>query len=1150
MKSVLVVRISLSFAFTALLCAVYWKTQEAPAASAFAKNDPNVIWSIGERDNSGDEFSLGSADHLTYEVAPNAKSAEWKERQDAGPHPYRVRFQLASVPASPVVLAIDGFFMGLAPKGIVITVNSKRGFFRIPMEGGRDLDQRQANTILYARAPLRIPLDPALLKAGGNELAISFDGADGTFYYDALRLEKTPAAVDDLSASIEPTIFYRESGGQLREVTRIVVQHRQPLKDFAVSLKTGDATFHRQDPGDDYDFGERVIEAEVPALAHPTPYTLTVQDRVFRGEFRPEKKWKLFAGLKIHNDIGFTDLQQNVEELDTRNIDRLLQMLPLHPFYKFNLETSWLVDNYLNSRRPERTRLLLNAAARDQVGVSGLYLNLLTGLCSGEEYYRALYFSKSLQRRYGVPMKFACLTDTPSQPWSTPSILADAGIAGFALGSNQHRGMLLQNSTLNEDSPFYWEGPDGRRVMAWFARSYAQIERIAGSHASVDRMSRSIPQFLARYRRGNYPVDAVYVYGLGGDNADIGDGSIGAIEAWNRAYAYPKIVAATDADYYAYLSKNFNGKLPVFRGDGGAYWHDAAGTSTAATVTNRDTQRLLPITEMIAAWATLFDPQIAYPASELRSAWNDVMFYDEHTWGAHNSMTQPDRQFVADQWEFKQAHVLRSHWAANNLLTRAMNRLVQYISVDGPTMFAFNPDARPRTDAIEIELEPNRELVDTATGQTVPFDVVVEQNGWRRIRFLAGPVPGLGYKAYAVRRGRAVPSANAQENGWEAESRYYRVTLDPATGAVQHLWDKELKRDLVDGSAPFHLNELVYAAGGEQQRIIRDMFPYKPTQLDVTGQTGARLIENVRTPLGQRIRIEAHAKNVPLIESEIILYEGMKRIDIRDHIRKDDIRAKEAIYFAFPFRVAPPQLMYQVHNAWVRPNDDQLPGACREWFTTQNLVVSRDSDVTIAFATPDAPLVTLTDINRGRWPTHLDISNGHVYSYLTNNYWSMNIKASQGGDIRFRYSITSRRDLDLAALGSFDSETRSGLAGYPYYDWGNVRNAVGKKILPAVQGSFFEVDATNATISAFKQAEDGNGYILRLRETAGRDGVAKLRSPLFRILAATSANGVEESQTPLAVNAGNVEIPLKANRFSTVRLQLSPYSAALAVGRR
>ena len=191
-----------------------------------------------------------------------------------------------------------------------------------------------------------------------------------------------------------------------------------------------------------------------------------------------------------------------------------------------------------------------------------------------------------------------------------------------------------------------------------------------------------------------------------------------------------------------------------------------------------------------------------------------------------------------------------------------------------------------------------------------------------------------------------------------------------------------------------------------------------------------------------------------------------------------------------------------------------------------------DEKATIAFATPDIPLVTLSDINRGRWPEHLDITNGHVFSYVTNNYWSMNIKASQGGDISFRYSITSRKDLDYDALGRFDSETRSGLALYPHL----ARIEVGERQLPASSGRFFEIDAANAQVSAFKKAEDGNGYILRLKETSGREGAARLRSPLFRIASAFLTDGVEENKRPLALNANGLEIPLRANAFSTVRL--------------
>src|SRR6266581_3132508 len=65
-------------------------------------------------------------------------------------------------------------------------------------------------------------------------------------------------------------------------------------------------------------------------------------------DFTPAKQWKIFICPKVHNDIGYTDLQPHVNELDNRNTDTVLEVLKKYPFYKFNFETSWLVDNYLD----------------------------------------------------------------------------------------------------------------------------------------------------------------------------------------------------------------------------------------------------------------------------------------------------------------------------------------------------------------------------------------------------------------------------------------------------------------------------------------------------------------------------------------------------------------------------------------------------------------------------------------------------------------------------------------------------------------------------------------------------------------------------------------------------------------------------------
>ena len=341
-----------------------------------------------------------------------------------------------------------------------------------------------------------------------------------------------------------------------------------------------------------------------------------------------------------------------------------------------------------------------------------------------------------------------------------------------------------------------------------------------------------------------------------------------------------------------------------------------------------------------------------------------------------------------------------------------------------------------------------------------------------------------------------------------------------------------------DKGAPYKLNELLYVTGGERSRMLQDMRTLPEARLEIGHPAGARILESAITPHGRRIRILARAKHLPEIETEVTLYDNLKRVDIVNRLRKEETRAKEAVYFAFPFRVSPPELAYQVQNAWVRPNEDQLPGACREWFTTQNLVRARDSGIVIAWATPDAPLITLTDVNRGRWLKHLPVENGHVFSYAMNNYWFTNYKAAQGGEFTFRYFITSGASLSAEDLARFDQETRSPLVGYPYYDFGNVRVRPAKRRMPAAQGSFFEIEAAHAQVTAFKPAEDGDGFILRLRETAGKAGAARLKSPVFPLAAATLTSGVEDDISSLAVKENAVKVPLKPHAFSTVRLKL------------
>jgi hypothetical protein len=716
--------------------------------------------------------------------------------------------------------------------------------------------------------------------------------------------------------------------------------------------------------------------------------------------------------------------------------------------------------------------------------------------------------------------------------------LNDAGIGGFSIGSNQHRGQILLASPLAENSPFHWEGADGRTVLVWYARVYGQLLRLVGDRGTPERLRRSLPQFMARFVRDDYPLDTLLLYGLSGDNMEIRDGEAALFREWAREYAYPRLIASTHAEYFDHVRAS-GAELPTYRGDGGAYWEDGAGSSAAETARNRDSQRLLPAAETVAALATALVASQRFPKEQFAAAWRDLLFYDEHTWGANRSITQPDRDIVRGQWTFKRAYADRAHIATHALWLGGIGRLARHVTIEGQTLFVFNADVIARPAVVETDLDPGVTLVDPTSGATLPMRVVRRNAGYDTVRFVVPEVPALGYRAFTLGRARAA-ELPASRDSWEIASKHYRVRLDPASGAIVELEDRALQRQLVDPHAPFRLNQLVYVSGGEGSRVVNNnIAPEANLKLD--GASDAMLVRNT----GDSITVRSRAPKVPEIETTITVYDELRRVDIANRVVEDETRAKEAVYFAFPFQVGTPQLSYETQAGWVRPNEDQLPGAAREWFATQNVVLARGDRVTVAWASLDTPLVTLTDINRGKWLTELPVSNAHLYAYAMNNYWVTNYKASQGGEFRFRFSITSAAKIDPVAASRFSSETRSPPIAFQMVHAGSNRVRAAKRLMPAGRGEFFQVDAEHAQISAFKPAEDGDGYILRLRETGGRRGVVRFRSPVFPLLGCQATDVLEEDVRPLPVaNDGSVELPLEPHRYATFRLRLGVPAAA------
>jgi hypothetical protein len=212
--------------------------------------------------------------------------------------------------------------------------------------------------------------------------------------------------------------------------------------------------------------------------------------------------------------------------------------------------------------------------------------------------------------------------------------------------------------------------------------------------------------------------------------------------------------------------------------------------------------------------------------------------------------------------------------------------------------------------------------------------------------------------------------------------------------------------------APYDLAEYVYVSGRDpsQARVS-----YRDVEVEVTadGPLRATVRASATTPEGSRLT------------REYTLDHGSARLEIAVTLDRPGVRTPEAVHLAFPFRVESPQIRLDIPYAVIRPDADQLPGACRNYFTIQRWVDVSGSDAGITLVSVDAPLVEVGDLRADPMVCGWDLRTqpgAALYSYAMNNYWETNYRADQPGITRFQYTLHprtgafSRQAADRAAL--------------------------------------------------------------------------------------------------------------------------------------
>jgi hypothetical protein len=149
------------------------------------------------------------------------------------------------------------------------------------------------------------------------------------------------------------------------------------------------------------------------------------------------------------------------------------------------------------------------------------------------------------------------------------------------------------------------------------------------------------------------------------------------------------------------------------------------------------------------------------------------------------------------------------------------------------------------------------------------------------------------------------------------------------------------------------------------------------------------------------------APGMKSLRQRITLRADSSVITMEVYLDKAAYADPEGIYFVLPLNLpAGWRCHFDTAGLPVELDAEQLPGACRNWFTVESFVAMHAGEHGATLFCPDAPMAMAGGFNFGppleSVPRH---ANPLLLAWPLNNYWNTNFPVIQPGKIELRYGL-------------------------------------------------------------------------------------------------------------------------------------------------
>lgn len=806
-----------------------------------------------------------------------------------------------------------------------------------------------------------------------------------------------------------------------------------------------------------------------------------------------------------------------------RTFGTALQLMDEYPQYTYTQSAAayseWIANKYPDEHKQIQERV--KQGRWEMVG--GMWLEPDLNMPDGESLVRQLLVGKRyFKEKFGVDVRVGWNPDSFGYTWQLPQIYKKSGVDYFVTQK-----MAWNDTTQLPMKLFWWESPDGSRVLTYFPHDYVnEIEPV------------KISSDVARSRELNPGVtEMMHLYGIG----DHGGGPTRSMLDSGVHWTNPKMVfppttwGGAQAFFSDVETKVDTEHAPVWNyktlaaGDtklndppagkiGLPVWHDELyfeyhrgvfTTQSNHKRSMRQAEEQMLNAEKISSLAWV--DGASYPGQQLTEAWKKVLFNQFHDLAAGSGIgviyQDAQRDYDVVRWTSRDASIRAFHRVASEINTKA---------APGVPVMVWNPLAWERTDTVDVNVqmpEPSRDgiaIID-AKGNALPMQILSSDPATNSYELLVRVknIPSMGYEILHVVPGKREVASDLKANGLTLENEFLRVKVDPQTGCITSLYDKKSSFESI-------------ASGGCGNELIG----FKDTPKDYDAWNIDSDFEKVFTkidkadsvqsidkgPLRASIRVTRTWQSSKFVQ-DITLYAGLDRVDVVNDI--DWHETHILLKAAFPLAASSSEATFEIpYGSIERP-------------TTRNNKVEQ--------AKFEVPAMRWADLGDGKHG--FSLINESKYGYdAKGNVLRISLLRSptwpdpnaDRGHHHFSYSLYPHAGSWKEAM-----TVRHG------YDFNYVLQSMqlepheGKR---PPEESFVTVSNPNVVLTAIKKAEDSDGLIFRFYEWAGSSGDVQIKVPAGAT-GATLTNLMEKPEgSPLTVTSDSVTVPV--HPFEIVSVQV------------